>query len=199
MDAARDLLERAGRGDAAAFAELFAPHREPLRRAVAWRLDRRLAARIDVSDVLQETALEASRRLAEYAQNPAMPLGLWLRWLAREKLLQLERAHFAEMRDVGREAPPLPIDSSAAVVRVLLGREPSPSRAAADAELAEQLRAALGQLDDGDRDLILWRHFEQLSNREIAQLLGVTEAAAGKRYIRALERLRGLLTDEDKN
>src|SRR5439155_7008258 len=155
MDQTQGLLRRAGEGDEAAFAELFTPHRELLRRAVAWRLDRRLAARIDVSDVLQETALEAARRLADYAQNPAMPLGLWLRWLAREKLLQLERAHFAEMRDVGREAPPLPVDSSAAVVRVLLGREPSPSRAAADAELAESLRLALGKLDDADRDLIL--------------------------------------------
>src|SRR5947208_9845260 len=109
MDAARDLLERAGRGDAAAFAELFDPHREPLRRAVAWRMDRRLAARIDVSDVLQETAMEAARRLPDYAQNPAMPFGLWLRWLAREKLLQLERVHFAEKRTVSREAPALPV------------------------------------------------------------------------------------------
>ena len=198
MDAERELLERAGRGDRAAFAELFAAHEEPLRRAVAWRLDRRLAARFDVSDVLQETALEAARRLAEYAQNPAMPFGLWLRWLAREKLLQLERVHFAQMRTVTREAPPLPIDSSAAVVRGLLGREPSPSRAVADAELAERLRFAMQQLDDDERDVILWRHFEQLSNRDIAQLLGVTEAAAGKRYIRALERLRGLLADESK-
>src|SRR5262249_10506348 len=135
------------------------------------------------------------RRLAEYARNPAMPLGLWLRGLSREKLLQLERAHFAEMRDVGREAPALPIDSSAALGRGRLGREPSPSRGLAHAELAERLRLALGRLDDGERDVILWRHFEQLSNREIAQLLGVTKTAAGKRYIRALERLRGLLAD----
>jgi RNA polymerase sigma-70 factor (ECF subfamily) len=197
MDADRELLARAGRGDPSAFAELFAAHREPLRRAVAWRLDRRLAARLDVSDVVQETALEASRRLAEYAENPTMPFGLWLRWLAREKLLQLERVHFAAMRTVNREAPPLPIDSSAAVVRGLLGREPSPSRAVADAELAQRLRFAISQLDDDERDVILWRHFEQLSNREIAQLQGVTEAAAGKRYIRALERLRGLLVGKD--
>jgi RNA polymerase sigma-70 factor (ECF subfamily) len=157
-------------------------------------MDRRLSARLDVSDVVQETVLEASRRLGAYVRCPDMPFGLWLRWLAREKLLQLHREHMqTEKRGVGREAPALPIDASAAVMRGLVGREPSPSRAAADGELAEALRRSLGMLDDDERDLILWRHFEQLSNRDIAQLLGVTEAAAGKRYIRALERLRGLL------
>src|SRR5262249_34104592 len=96
---------------------------------------------------------------------------------------------------VGREAPLLPTDSSASFVRALLGREPTPSQAVAAAELADRLRGALSQLDEDERDLILWRHFEQLSNRETAQLLDITEAAAGKRYIRALERLRALLID----
>lgn len=189
-----ELLQRAARGDARAFADLMARHEGLLRRAVAWRLDRRLAPRLDVSDVVQETTIEAARRLSDYIQRPAMPFSLWLRWLAREKLLQLHRQHLhTDKRAVSRETPLLPVDSSAALVRGLLGREPSPSRAAAQAELAEALRRALGQLDDDERDLILWRHFEQLTNVEIAQLLGVTPAAAGKRYIRALERLQGLL------
>lgn len=190
------LLARAAAGDADAFAALFARYRESLRRGIAWRLDRRVASRVDASDVVQETALEAARRLADYAANPAMPFGLWLRWLARERLLVLHRQHLhTEMRAATREVPLLPIDASAMVVGALFGREPSPSRAARAEELAERLRLALGRLDDDDRDLILWRHFEQLTNREIAQVLGVTEAAAGKRYIRALERLRGLLTE----
>jgi RNA polymerase sigma-70 factor, ECF subfamily len=193
LDIDRDLLERANKGDQAAFAELIAQHEPALRRAIGWRLDRRLAARLDVSDVWQETMLEAARRLPDYAKQSAMPFGLWLRWLVREKLIQFERVHFAEMRAVTRESPLLPVDSSAAAVRGLLGRELSPSRAAVDAELAERLRQAINQLDDEQRDLILWRHFEQLSNRDIAHLLGITEAAAGKRYIRALERLRQLL------
>lgn len=193
-DYIRDCLGRAAAGDEAAFADLLARHEPALRRAIAWRIDRRLAARLDVSDVIQETALEASRRLPAYLNQPEMPFGLWLRWLAHEKLLQLHRVHLqTEMRAVQREIPQLPIDSSAAVVRGLLGREPSPSRAVANAELAETLRRSLGMLDEDERDLILWRHFEQLSNKDIAQLLGVTEATAGKRYIRALERLRGLL------
>jgi RNA polymerase sigma-70 factor (ECF subfamily) len=86
-------------------------------------------------------------------------------------------------------------DSSAAFVSGMIGRGPSPSQALAKVELAELLRRALGQLDDDERDLILWRHFEQLSARDMAQLLGITEAAASKRYIRAVERLRKLLLD----
>ena len=187
-----DLLDRAGRGEAEAFERLFAENREPLRRAIALRLDRRVAARADASDVLQETYLEASRRLATYLERRPMPFALWLRWLARERVLVCHRRHLlAEQRAVGLEE--LPVDSSAQFVRGMLGREPSPSHAARAGELAELLRRALAQLDDEERDLILWRHFEYLRNREIAQLLGITEAAANKRYIRATERLRGLL------
>jgi RNA polymerase sigma-70 factor (ECF subfamily) len=190
----QDLLERAGRGEADAFAGLFARHREFVRQTVALRLDRRLAARVDASDVVQETYLEALRRLPDYLRERPLPLSLWLRWLARERVLALHRQHlYADRRAVGREAPPLPADSSACFVSALAGIGPSPSEAAAAGELVEKLRLALGGLDDDERDLILWRHFEHLSNREIAQLLGVTEAAAGKRYVRALERLRGLL------
>jgi RNA polymerase sigma-70 factor (ECF subfamily) len=189
-----DLLERAGQGEPGAFAELFARYREPLRQAVALRLDRRVLARVDVSDVVQETCMEAARRLADYLAQRPLPFALWLRWLAREQVLAAHRQHLlAEMRAVGREAAPLPAESSVCFVSALLGKEPSPSQAVVAAEAAEKLRLALGQLDDEERDLILWRHFEHLSNREIAQLLGVTEAAGGKRYIRALERLRGLL------
>jgi RNA polymerase sigma-70 factor (ECF subfamily) len=189
-----DLLRRARRGEAAARDELFARHRELVRRGVALRLDRRLAARIDVSDVVQETFLEAARRLPAYLERPDMPFHLWLCWLAREKVLAAHRGHLgAEMRSVGHETPPLPADSSALFVHALLGRGPSPSHAAAAAEVAERLRRALDLLDEDERSILLWRHFEQLSNREIAQLLRVSDAAANKRYVRALERLRGIL------
>jgi RNA polymerase sigma-70 factor (ECF subfamily) len=189
----QELIDRARRGEAAAFAELFARQRERLRQAITLRLDRRLAARVDVSDVLQDAYLEAVRRLPDYARQEAMPFDLWLLWLAREQVLMQHRRHLADMRSVAREAPPLPAEASSVFVRALAGAGPSPSQAVAAAEVAEQLRLALGQLDDDERDLILWRHFERLSNREVAQMLSITEAAAAKRYIRALERLRGLL------
>lgn len=190
------LLERARGGDQAAFEELFKRHRARLRRAIAMRIDRRVAARVDASDVLQETYLEAFNRLPKYLQQQGMPFYLWLHWIAREKVLGLHRRHLgAEKRTVHHEVPLMPVDSSAAFVSGIVGRGPSPSQELAKVELAERLRMALGQLDDDERDLILWRHFEQLSARDMAQLLQITEAAASKRYIRAVERLRKLLLD----
>jgi RNA polymerase sigma-70 factor (ECF subfamily) len=190
----QELLLQARAGDEAALTEVLGRYRERVRRAIALRLDRRVAARIDASDVLQETYLEAVRRLPDYLERPEMPFGLWLCWLARERVLMCHRQHLgADKRAVGREVGPLPADSSAQFVHGLRGRGPSPSKHVAAAELAERLRLALSQLTEEERDLILWRHFEQLSNRETAQLLGIAEAAASKRYVRALERLRGLL------
>jgi RNA polymerase sigma-70 factor (ECF subfamily) len=190
----QELLEQARQGQSAAFEELFARHRDRLRQAVAFRLDRRLAPRVDASDILQETYLEAARRLAEYLRRQDMPFYLWLRWIAGDKVLACHRRHvLADKRAIGREVPPLPVDSSAQFVRGMLGQDPSPSQVVAAAELAERLRLALEQLDEEERELILWRHFEQLTNREIAQLLRISDAAANKRYIRALQRLRGLL------
>jgi len=194
-DETQSLLDRARNGDQAAFEALFRRHRARLLQAIALRMDRRVTARVDASDVLQETYLEAFRRLPRYLQEQPMPLYLWFCWLAREKVLALHRRHLgAEKRAVTHEAPLLPADSSAIFVNaVIAGHEPSPSQALAKAELAERLRLALGQLDDDERDLILWRHFEQLSARDMAQLLGISEAAAGKRYLRAVERLRTIL------
>ncbi len=195
-DETQKLLERAHGGDEGAFDQLFQRHRAKLRRAIALRMDRRVAARIDASDVVQDTYLEAFKRLPGYLQQPGMPFYVWLRWIAHEKVLALHRHHLgAEKRAATHEVPLLPADRSAALVNIIAGREPSPSQELAKTELAEHLRLALGQLDSDERDLILWRHFEQLSVRDTAQLLQVSEAAAGMRYIRALKRLRGILMD----
>ena len=182
------LLEQVRQGQPEAVALLFARYRDRLRRAILLRLDRRVAARVDASDVLQETYLEAARRLPDYLERPPLPFALWLHWLAREQVVMCHRRHLgADKRAASREVAPLPADSSAQFVSGFVGRGPSPSQDAAVAELAERLRQALQQLSDEERDLILWRHFEQLSNREVAQLLEITEAAAGKRYLRALD------------
>jgi RNA polymerase sigma-70 factor (ECF subfamily) len=132
--------------------------------------------------------------LPDYLARSEMPFYVWLCWLAREKVLECHRVHLeAGKRAVGRELHPLPVDSSAQFASGLLGPGPTPSQAVAAVELAERLKAALQQLDEDEREIIVWRHFEQLRNHEIAQLLGITPAAANKRYIRALQRLRGLL------
>ncbi len=188
------LLQSARRGDAEALTQLFARYQERLRRTVELHLDRRVAARVGASDVLQEAFLEAARRWPEYLKRQEMPFPLWLQWLAREKVLEAHRRHIrADKRAVSREVPPLPADSSAEFVRSLAGCEPTTSQNVVAAELAERLRLAIQRLDDDERELILWRHFEQLSIRDTAQLLGISEAAASKRYVRALERLRGFL------
>lgn len=195
-DETKTLLERIRNGDASAFEVLFKRHRRPLQKAIALRMDRRVAARVGASDVLQETYLEAFRRLPKYLEQEGMPFYLWLYWIAREKVIGLHRRHLgAGKRTVRHEVPLMPVESSAEFVSGLIGKLPSPSQELARAELAEQLRVALGRLNAGERDLILWRHFEQLSARDMAQLLHITEAAANKRYIRAVERLRKILQD----
>ena len=159
-----------------------------------------MAARVDASDILQETYLEAFRRLPGYLDRGEMPFYLWLRWIAREKIISSHRRHFgAEKRTIENEVPLLPADSSARFVSGVFGGAPTPSQELAKAELAETLRTALERLEPDDRDLIVWRHFEQMSIRETAELLHITEAAAAKRYIRALGRLRSLLVSAGVN
>jgi len=192
------LLEQAAQGDPQGLGTLLARHGDRLRRMVALRLDRRLQGRIDPSDVIQEAYLEASVRLAEYLRNPSMPFFLWLRFLTGQKLVTLHRHHLGvQMRGAGQEVAlcrePLPEASSAALAAQLLGHDTRASEAAIRAELKIRVQDALNSMDPLDREVLALRHFEQLSRAEIAQVLVISEAAAGKRYIRALERLKGVL------
>jgi RNA polymerase sigma-70 factor (ECF subfamily) len=194
------LIRRARGGDPSALNELFARHRERLRRMVQMRLDWRLQGRVDASDVIQEAYLEAARRLEDYLRQPDMPLFLWLRFLVGERLLVLRRQHLgAQKRDAGREVSlyraALPEASSAALAAQLLGKQTSPSEAVVRAEQLLRLQEAINRLDELDREVLSLRHFEQLSRAEAAQVLGITEAAAAKRYIRALKRLKETLAD----
>jgi RNA polymerase sigma-70 factor (ECF subfamily) len=193
------LLVQAAAGDPDRFGALLEQHRARLRRMVALRLDPRLHGRIDPSDVIQEAYLEASARLAEYVQKPTMPFFLWLRFLAGQKLVTLHRHHLGtRMRDAGREVSlyrgRLPEASSAALAAQLLGHETRPSEAAVRAELKIRLQEALNSMDALDREVLALRHFEQLSLGETAQVLGLTESGACRRHLRALKRLREILS-----
>jgi RNA polymerase sigma-70 factor (ECF subfamily) len=192
------LLRRLAQGDCQGWGALLERHRQRLRRLIALRLDQRLQGRIDASDVIQEAYLEASARREEYLQNPTMPFYLWLRFLTGQKLVELHRHHLgAQMRDAGREVAlyrgSLPATSSAALAAQLLGRDTRPSEAAVRAERKIRLQEALNTLDPMDREVLALRHFEQLTTPEVAQVLGIKEAAAGKRYLRALKRLKEIL------
>jgi RNA polymerase sigma-70 factor (ECF subfamily) len=193
-----DLLERARAGDQAALTEIYSRHRERLRRMVEMRLDQRLQARLDASDVIQDAYLEVATRLEEYLRNPKVPLFLWLRLVVGERLTTLHRQHLGvQMRAAGKEVSlyrgAMPTASSAALAAQLLGKQTSPSQAAVRAERMLRLQEALNTLAPLDREILSLRHFEQLTRAETAQVLGIEEAAAAKRYVRALKRLKEIL------
>jgi RNA polymerase sigma-70 factor, ECF subfamily len=194
---ADDLLRRAKAGDEAAKAELFARYRERLRRLIGLRLDRRLYGRLDPSDVLQEVYLDFARRFPDYAAHPDQPFFLWLRFLAGQRLIDLHRHHLGtRRRDAGQEVPlygAFPQASSESVADQLLSRLTSPTQAAIRAEMQRRLQDALHAMDPLDREILVLRHFEELSNGETAAVLGIQKAAASKRYVRALARLREIL------
>jgi RNA polymerase sigma-70 factor (ECF subfamily) len=191
-------LQRAVSGDQAAWARVLAPHRKRLRRMVALRLDQRLRGRIDPSDVLQEAFLQAAQALPRYLERPEQPVFLWLRWLTGMSLQLFHRRHLGvQARDAGREVQlldrPWPQASSAALAAQILGRDTRPSVAAIRAERQRRLQEALNGMDPVDRDVLVLRHFEELTNAEVARELGLQESAASKRYIRALHRLKEIL------
>jgi RNA polymerase sigma-70 factor (ECF subfamily) len=193
------LLEQAAGGDREALGRLLDRDRARLRRMAALRLDRRLNGRIDPSDVIQEAQLEAAQRLAEYLRDPTMPFFLWLRLITGQRLLALHRRHLgARLRDAGREVsldrPALPQATSAALAARLLGQATSPSAAAVRDEMKSRLREALDLMDPTDREVLSLRHFEQLTTAEAARELGISEEAAKKRHVRALKRLKAILT-----
>jgi RNA polymerase sigma-70 factor (ECF subfamily) len=194
----RGALRRAIGGDRAAWAQVLAPHRDRLRRMVALRLDRRLRGRIDPSDVLQEAFLQAAQAPPRYLERPDQPVFLWLRWLTGMALQLVHRRHLGvPARDADREVQlrdrPVPEVSSLALAARLLGRDTRPSVAAIRAERQLRLQEALNAMDPLDREVLVLRHFEELTNAEVARELQLKESAASKRYIRALHRLKEIL------
>jgi RNA polymerase sigma-70 factor (ECF subfamily) len=193
-----ETFRRAAGGDAAALAAAFSQHRPRLRRMIQLRLDRRLQGRIDPSDVLQEAYLEVARSFADYLKDPQIPFYLWVRFVTGRKLQALHRHHLGvQARDAGREVSlhhgALPQASSVSLAEQLLGRYASPSQAAVMAELRIRVQEALNGMDPIDREVLALRHFEELSNTETAQVLGIGEAAASHRFVRALRRLKVIL------
>jgi RNA polymerase sigma-70 factor (ECF subfamily) len=194
-----ELLRQGGDGDQAAVAALFALYRDRLEQMVRLRMDRRLQGRIDPADVLQDTFLEAVRRVSEFARNPTTSTYLWLRTLTGQKLVDLTRRHLgSKMRDAGQEISlyrgPLPQASSVSLAAQLLGRFTSPSQAGIRAETQLRVQEALNSMDPIDREVLALRHFELLSNGEVAHVLGLSKAAASNRYVRALKRMKQILS-----
>lgn len=194
----RDLVEQLRKGDRKALAEVFMAYRERLYRMIRLRLDRRLHGRVDTSDVLQEAFLDITKRFDSYVAEPRMPVYLWLRFLTGQTLQQFHRRHLGtQMRDAGKEISlyrgALPQASSVSLAAQLLGKMTSPSQAAVRAETQLLIQEALNSMDLIDREILALRHFEELTNNETAEVLGLSKAAASNRYVRALRRLRKVL------
>jgi RNA polymerase sigma-70 factor (ECF subfamily) len=189
----QNLLQRARTGDRQAFAELIGGYRAFLRQLVELRLDPKLRARVDPSDIVQEAQLEAVRRLEDYLEQPPMPFRLWLRQIALSRLLKMHRYHATTARRAVGQEIPLPEQSSILLAQQLFGAGSTPSQQVNRQELAARLRQAIAQLADADREILMLRNFEGLSNPELGQLLGLDPGTVSKRHGRAMLRLHKIL------
>jgi RNA polymerase sigma-70 factor, ECF subfamily len=196
-DPDQDAIEqlRAKNADPNAMAEVWGRYCERLRRLVRVRLDRRLQGRVDPSDVLQEAFLDFQARARDYVQEPDMPFFLWLRFLTGQRLQLIHRHHLGtQMRDAGREVSlqrgAMPQATSVSLAAQLLGRFTSVTQAVQRAEMQLILQDAINAMDPLDREILALRHFEELSNEETAQVLGIKPSAASSRHVRTLKRLR---------
>ncbi len=192
------LIAKAKDGDSSAVNQLMDRHRNSLRQLIRMRLDHKIQKRVDVSDVLQDVLIEANRRLQRYLDEPIMPFHLWLRQIAKDRIIDAHRRHrVSAKRSVDREqqlAAPRGYDQSSIQLASILGDSKlTPAAAALQKEMAIKVEASISLLEEKDSEIIIMRHYEQLSNQEIGQILGLTEPAASMRYLRAIRRLKLVL------
>lgn len=195
-----ELLQQAKTGDDDAINKLMDRHRNSLRQLVRMRLDQKIQKRVDVSDVVQDVLVEANRRLQRYIENPVMPFHLWLRQIAKDRIIDAHRRHrVSAKRSVDREqvlVAPRGYDQSSIQLASLLGDQRlTPAAAALQQEMAKKVEHAISLLDEKDCEIIVMRHYEHLTNQEIGKVLDLTEPAASMRYLRAIRRLRAVMQE----
>ena len=190
------LLRRVAEGDSGAIDPLLTRHRAKLQRMVRVHLDDRLAARVDSSDIVQETLTEASQKIGHYARDRPIAFYPWLRQIAWQRLRKIHEYHFAQKRTVMRERrrdPEISTSSLLQLVERFGGTSSSPSEQAARNERNARLRDLLHKLSSRDQEVLVLRYLEQLSPSECGQVLGICHEAFKKRHLRAVQRLRNLL------
>jgi RNA polymerase sigma-70 factor, ECF subfamily len=193
------LADRLKHGDREALAELFSQHRERLWRMVNFRMDRRLYGRVDPDDVLQEAYLAAAGRLEHYSNDSTISPIVWVRMVLMQTLTDVHRHHLgAQMRDADREVAihgwHNSQTTSFSLAAILMGRLTSPSQVAVRAETLDKVERAIAEMDAIDQEVLALRHFEELGNSEVAEVLGIQQKAASIRYVRALKRLKAILS-----
>jgi RNA polymerase sigma-70 factor (ECF subfamily) len=198
-----DLLHRASQGDAQARDQLFALHSDRLRRLIAVRLPRRLAARLDPSDLVQDVLIKAHHQLDDFLRERPLPFYAWLRQIAAQRLIDIHRRHIlAQRRSVLREVPirpALPDESVAELADLIVSSHSTPSKQLIREELRARVRKALLELGERDREVLVMRHLEEMAMAEIAAVLGVSEGAVKVRHLRALKRLHGALQGDEEH
>ena len=192
------LIERLREGDENALVELISIYRPRLKRMIEFRLDRRLRGRVDPSDVFQEAYLDATKRVTHFVEKPELPFLVWLRQITLQRMIEFHRRHIqVKKRDARAERSldrgNLGYGTSVSLASQLVGQLTSPSQLLMRVELMQQVEESLDSMDPVDREVLALRHFEELSNNEVAEILGITKAGASNRYVRALARLRTIL------
>ncbi|MEZ6055169.1 MAG: sigma-70 family RNA polymerase sigma factor [Planctomycetaceae bacterium] len=184
-----------------ALARLFSAYSEQLERMIAFRLDTRLKGRVDVADVLQEAYLEIARRVDEYIADPAVSVYVWMRQLTYQALIGLHRKHFSQKRSVNQERRSLRSatadETTNSMAQMVYSRLTTPSEAMMRMETVERLKKAFAAMDETDREVLALRHFEQLGNQEVAEILSLSPTAASNRYVRAVARLSKIMSSLD--
>ncbi|MCP4095695.1 MAG: sigma-70 family RNA polymerase sigma factor [Planctomycetaceae bacterium] len=196
------LIANAKAGDHSAVNQLMDRHRNSLNHLVRMRLDKKVQNRVDVSDVVQDVLVEANRRLQRYLETPVMPFHLWLRQIAKDRIIDAHRRHrVSAKRSVDREqqlfAPGGHDQSSIQLASLLGDSKITPAAAALQKELAKKIEHSISQLEERDSEIIIMRHYEHLTNQEISKILNLSEPAASMRYLRAIRRLRELMQPEE--
>ena len=202
-DKTLELLDQVRGGDDDAVNVLIDRHRNALRHLVRMRLDRKIQRRVDVSDVVQDVLVEANRRLQRYMDDPIMPFHLWLRQIAKDRIIDAHRRHrVSAKRSVDREqqmVAPRGYDQSSIQLAAMLGdNRLTPAAAALQKEMAKKVEEAISKLEEKDCEIIVMRHYEHLTNQEIGQILELSEPAASMRYLRAIRRLKQVLSEDSQ-
>jgi len=191
-----EVINKLIAGGDAAVAELFSEFQPRLERMVEFRLDRRLRGRVDSLDIIQEAYIEIARRISDYTSNPTVAFYVWVRQITWQTLVSVHRRHLGQKRHPGMEVRlnrKNPNETAFSIAEALVGQLTSPSGAARRQEDYDQLREALSTMDDTDREVLALRHFEQLGNNEVADILEISRTAASNRYVRAIKRLGDVL------
>jgi RNA polymerase sigma-70 factor (ECF subfamily) len=197
LEEARELEQLRAQGESAV-AELFHCYRDKLLKLITLRLDRRILGKVDAEDILQDTFVESARRIQQFIDRPTVPFFVWLRQIATQVLIDTHRRYLgAQKRDARLEQNGLCGEADdtnpISLVGQLADSLTTPSQCLVRKETLASMRSAVEQLAEADREVLILRHLEELSNNEVALILGIDKYAASKRYLRALQRLRGVM------